>query len=132
VSVATVSQVAASLGRPITSDSELVQIQTWLDDAEMQIRVRLGDVAALDQAAVAYVEREAVLLKVRNPEGKASEAIDDYRYQRTDSAAAGQVQILDEWWVLLSPTQIGGAFSITPYAAADTAAAPPTTTLDWS
>lgn len=112
---ATVGDVATSLGRPITSDAEQDQIQMWLSDAEMQIGLRLGDVTLLDQAVLAFVEREAVALKVRNPDGKVSEGIDDYTYRRNDNAAAGQVLILDEWWAMLNPAAAveGNAFSIT-------------------
>lgn len=113
MSVATVDQVATSLGRPIDSAAEVAQVQMWLDDAELQITNRLGDVTLLDQAVLAYVEREAVVLKVRNPDAKESESIDDYRYQRTPDAAKGQVLILDEWWAMLTPDASSGAFSIT-------------------
>lgn len=114
MAVATVQDVADSLGRPITTDAEIVQVGQWLDDAEMQIRLRLGVVTALDQQALAYVEREAVILKIRNPEGKKSEQIDDYQYSRYDAAARGQIWITAEWWDLLSPGGSAGAFSITP------------------
>jgi hypothetical protein len=132
VAVASVQDVADSLGRPITTTAEVVQVGKWLDDAEMQIRLRLGVVAALDQQALAFVEREAVILKIRNPEGKKSESIDDYQYSRYDSAARGQVWILDEWWDLLTPNSLGGAFTITPYSTTYMAEALNTTSVsDW-
>jgi hypothetical protein len=132
MSVASVDEVATSLGRPIATQAEVQQVQLWLDDAEMQIRLRLGDVSLLDQEVLSFVEREAVVLKVRNPDAKESESIDDYRYQRTDTAAKGQVQILDEWWNMLTPDGSGGAFSIT--AAGDpywSAACSPTDPAWW-
>ena len=115
MTAAIVSDVEASLARPITSVDEIAQVTLWLADAEMQIRLRLGDVTLLDQEVLAFVERESVILKIRNPDGKQSEGIDDYNYRRNEDNARGQVVILDEWWLMLSPdTGSGGAFSITP------------------
>lgn len=110
---ATVVDVEASLGRTLT-DEETVQAAVWLDDAEMQIRLRLGDVSLLDQQALAYVEREAVVLKLRNPDGKQQEAIDDYSYRRYDANARGQVYITQDWWNLLSPNSRPRIFSVMP------------------
>jgi hypothetical protein len=121
MAVATVSEVATSLGRPIDSATESDQVQQWLDDAEMQVRLRLGDLTLLDQRALAYVEREAVVLKVKNPDGKKSEAIDDYNYGRQEDAARGQVYIIDDWWDMLTPDMATGAFTITPYSVPDVA-----------
>lgn len=118
MSVATVEDVATSLGRPITDPLEVAKVQQWLDDAEMQIRLRLGPIADLDQEAVAFVEREAVILKLRNPQGYQSESIDDYTYRW--GSGSGQVAILDEWWDLLTPDSSSAAFTITPYGEPDT------------
>ena len=115
MSVATVDEVATSLGRPITEQAEVDQVQQWLADAEMQIRLRLGDVQLLDPEVVAYVEREAVVLKVRNPDGKQNERIDDYSYGLSEAQARGQVLILDEWWDMLTPDASTAAFSIRPF-----------------
>lgn len=115
MAVATTQDVADSLGRPLSGNSENVQVQTWLDDAEMQIRLRLGDVTLLDQGALRYVEREAVIYKIRNPAGKAQEQIDDYSYRLNPDAASGQIVILDEWWTMLSPAGAESqAFTIVP------------------
>jgi hypothetical protein len=113
MAVATPEQVEASLGRSLTNP-ETVQVSQWLDDAELQIRLRLGAIADLDQEAVAYVERESVILKLQNPEGKQQEAIDDYSYRRYDANARGQVFIIDDWWDILSPTSSPSAFSFRP------------------
>jgi hypothetical protein len=112
--VATSTQVATSLGRSLTS-AETAQVNMWLADAEMQIRLRLGDVAELDQEALAYVEREAVILKLLNPEGKKSEQIDDYKYDRGSAQSVGQVFITDEWWAILTPAASETAFTIVPF-----------------
>lgn len=106
---ATVQDVATSLGRPISDSAEVAQVETWLADAEMRIRRRLGDLPALiaadqlDAEALVYVEREAVIRKLNNPDGKVSEDIDDYRYRRNPDAARGAVFVTDEEWALLLP-----------------------------
>jgi hypothetical protein len=131
VAVATVQEVATSLGRPITEQAEIDQVQMWLDDAELQIRLRLGDPLLLDPKTVAFVEREAVVLKVRNPGGKKDERVDDYSYGLSEAQARGQVLILDEWWAMLTPGVSTAAFTIAP-----TNAGPgyrtDSTGLDWS
>jgi hypothetical protein len=112
MTVATVDDVATSLGRPITDVAEVAQVEQWLGDAELLIAARLGDITLLDQAMLAYVEREAVVLKMRNPEGYQSETVDDYTYRWGENR--GRVSILDEWWNLLDPDAGGGAFSVRP------------------
>ena len=113
MAVATVSDVATSLGRPIADTAEVAQVEQWLADAELLIRSRLGDVTALDQDVVAYVEREAVVARLRNPDGYQYEAIDDYRYGLPNESR--RVSIIDEWWEMLTPDGSTGAFTITPY-----------------
>ena len=110
MAVASVDDVSVSLGRPITEGSEVAQVSQWLEDAELQIRLRLGPVETLDQAALAFVEREAVVARVRNPEGYQYEAIDDYRYGMP--AESRRITILDEWWDMLEPAGSSTAFSI--------------------
>ena len=110
MAVATINEVAVSLGRPITETDEVAQVKQWLEDAELQIRLRLGPVADLDQQALAFVEREAVVARMRNPQGYQYEAIDDYRYGLP--ASSRQVTILDEWWDMLTPSGSSTAFSI--------------------
>lgn len=119
MAVVTYEDVAVTLGRPITDSDEQDQVTRWIADAELLIRLRLGDVSLLDQDALAFVEREAVAARLRNPDGVSSEAVDDYKY--TMPANSRQVTILDEWWNLLSPETGAGAFSARPYFEADTA-----------
>lgn len=106
------SDVAASLGRPISDANEHQQISTWIGDAEMLVRVRLGDLSLLDRGALAYVVREAVANRARNPEGYQSETIDDYTYRMPTESRS--ITILDDWWALLSPPDSAGAFTIRP------------------
>jgi hypothetical protein len=120
MAVVTYLDVAVSLGRSITSPAEQAQVRQWIDDAELLIGARLGDVSLLDQAALAYVEREAVVARMRNPEGYQSETIDDYTYRYSDPTT--RVEILDEWWHLLDPDTGSGAFSVRPFFEPDTRA----------
>lgn len=113
MAVATVNDVEVSLGRPITDAAEVAQVTQWLTDAELLITARLGNITLLDQAVLAYVEREAVILKMRNPDGYQSETIDDYTYRHGESR--GRVSILDEWWDMLTPDGASAAFTIRPY-----------------
>ena len=105
--------VAASLGRPLTDQFEIDQVKQWIDDAELLIRVRLGDLAALDQDVLRFVVREAVVARLRNPDGYQSESIDDYTYRH--GSETRRVTILDEWWRMLSPRSGRRAFSVMPY-----------------
>ena len=77
----------------------------WLDDAETLIRLRLGDVDALDQDVLAMVEREAVVAVVNNPDGTTTRqvSVDDGSESVTWKRAAGTVVIRDEWWDMLTP-----------------------------
>jgi len=114
----TVSDVAVSLGRPISSTEETAQVTQWIADARLLISARLGDLAALDQPVLDYVTREAVVERVRNPEGYQSETVDDYTYRYGNTA--GSIVIRDEWWRLLDPDTGAGAFSGRPYFGQDT------------
>lgn len=133
---ATVTNVSTSLGRPITSIEEVSQVLQWLDDAEMLIQARLGDLSALiiagtlSQQSLVYVEREAVVRKVKNPDGKQNEKIDDYSYGLNEDARRGDIFVTDEEWALLAPSAGGASFTIraaaTPGYRTDSAG------LDWT
>lgn len=114
MATATLTDVAESLGRPITDPLEVAQVNRWLSNVELLIRARAGDVAALDPDVLVYVETEAVIRKIRNPEGKVSEDIDDYRYRLNTDAARGAVFITDDEWALLLPRAPRTAFTIRP------------------
>jgi hypothetical protein len=104
--------IATELGRPITTAEEISQVNWWISGAELKLRNRLGDLAALDSASVNYVVVQAVARRARNPEGKQQERIDDYSYNLNPSAASAELIITDEEWALLTPTTERGAFSI--------------------
>ena len=112
------TDVATTLGRPITDPDEIKQVNWWITGAELKLRVGdethpgLGDLAALDVAAVKYVVVEAVARRVRNPGGKQNERIDDYSYGLTANAAAAELVITEAEWALLTPRTEAGAFTI--------------------
>jgi len=112
MSVAEYTDVEVALGRDLTN-VEVAQVTYWLDAAELLIGVRLGDVADLDQDVLKYVEIEAVLARMQNPNGYQSETIDDYTYRY--GSESRRVSIIDEWWELLTPSSSSSAFSIRPY-----------------
>lgn len=112
MAVATYEDVAVALGRPISDVTEQGQVTYWLDAVELQIKARLGDITALDQDVLKYVEVEAVATKMQNPNGYQSETIDDYTYRF--GTETRRVTILSEWWDLLRPATASGAFSTRP------------------
>lgn len=114
--IANYTDVESSLGRSLT-EAEKTRVEWWLTGAELQIKARLGDVTVLDQAAVKYVEAEAVAARLSNPDGYQSETIDDYTY-RFGSETRGVV-IRDEWWALLAP-QRGSFYSVAVSSPLDT------------
>lgn len=116
----TPEQVGIELGRPITDGLEVQQVTSWITRAENKIRSRLGDLALLDQAVVTDVVVQAVARKVRNPDGKVSEDVDDYRYRLNDASRKGEVFITDEEWADLSPDlNLTGAFSTSTFGEPD-------------
>lgn len=110
MAVATLDDVATSLGRPITDMAEVAQVNQWLGDAELLISLRFPDLTALNQDALKYVEREAVVARLRNPDGYQYEAIDDYRYGLP--AESRRITITDEWWQMLAPTSRGSFYTV--------------------
>lgn len=111
--------IAVELGRtaPPASDAEYAQWELWISDALMLINARLGDLTALDQGRLDYVVRQAVAAHVRRPDDATQVAVsvDDGSVSRTYRSSRGRVEIIDEWWALLSPAdRTGKAFSISP------------------
>lgn len=114
--------IAVELGRatPDGNDAEYAQWEQWIADARFLISARLGDITLLDQPTVDYVVRQAVVAHVRRPDDatQITVAVDDASSSRTYRSSRGRVEILDEWWALLAPTDSRTrAFSVTPYGA---------------
>lgn len=118
---ATHLDVARELGRTITDDDPSVdQINAWIKAVEVLIRKRLGPLDQLDADALAVVIPQVVARRVRNPEGKQNERIDDYSYGLTAEAASVDLMLTPAEWELLTPDNDpwdDGAFTITPYGA---------------
>lgn len=118
MAVATYTDVAVAVGRPISSDVEQNQIEWWLTGAEMAIKARLGDLSVLDQNVLLYVEVEAVAAKVRrhgNLESSITVSVDDSSVTRRYESNVTSADITDDWWDLLNPAATVTAFTISPY-----------------
>lgn len=114
------ADVATTLRRstPDVDSLDYAQWAMWIDDAEMLIADRLGDLTALNQKTLSFVVREAVADRVKKPDDatQVEIAVDDARVSRRYSSSTGQITIRDEWWTLLAPAteSSSGAFSIRP------------------
>ena len=112
---ASVDDVATTLGRPIESEAERSQVGAWIQKVQRRIKNRLGSLDKLDSEALRDVISEVVARRVRNPEGKRSERIDDYSYSLdVDAARAGLYITEEEWELLLPDIDPGAAFTINP------------------
>ncbi len=120
---AVLTDVATRLGRPITNPDEVAQVNAWLADIEALVLGRIPDLADRvsagnpTEAVVKMVEANAVIRKIKNPDGKQNERIDDYSYGLNTDAARGDLFLSDEEWALLLPGSGEGAFTIRPYGA---------------
>lgn len=115
----TPAEIAVELGRtaPDSTSTEYAQWEQWIADARFLIGRRLGDLTVLDQPTLDYVVRQAVSSHVRRPDDATQVAVSvgDGSMSRTYRSSRGRVEIIDEWWALLSPKDAtGSAFSIRP------------------
>lgn len=117
---ATISDVSTRLGRPITDSNEVAQVEAWLEDIEAIILNRLPDLPARvaegspSVVVLAAVESNAVIRKIKNPDGLVSEGVDDYNYRLNENARKGELFLTDDEWDLLTPGAPDGAWTITP------------------
>ena len=119
---AVVSDVAAELGRGITTPEEIAKVNAWLARANLLIRSRIRDLdervtaGDISSEAVVSVEVAAVVRKVLNPRGLRSTltSVDDGSVQETvdSSQSDGAIRILDEEWQILIPAGAERVFSI--------------------
>lgn len=115
----TSTDIAITCGLPTPVDGSPTDLQwsMWIDDVRRLIADRLGDLNALDQDNLDYVVREAVALKVKQPDPvvTVAVAVDDASTSKTYQRSSGQLTILDSWWDLLTPnTRDAGAWTIRP------------------
>lgn len=118
---ANLKDVSDRLGKPIVDSQAVAQVTAWLSDAENIILSRIPDLAQKVEDGIVLadvvkaVEANAVIRKIRNPDGKQNERIDDYSYGLNAEAARGEVYLTDEEWAILTPSTSNEAFSIIPH-----------------
>lgn len=132
---ANLTDVSTRLGRPITDENEVAQVEAWIGDVEALIVARIPGFAAQVTAGVpaatvvASVVANAVIRKVKNPDGYSSETVDDYTYRRNEDARRGELFLTEGEWSLLSPGSGSGLFSVRPYFEPDVLVLPGVTSL---
>lgn len=132
---AVIADVSTRLGRPILDALEVAQVNAWLGDVEALILARIPNLAELVTAGdptadlVKSVEANAVIRKIKNPNGYVSEGVDDYNYRLNENARKGDLFLTDDEWDLLTPSGSSAAFTIRPYGVPGYSTTP---YLDWS
>lgn len=124
MALANITDVSDSLGRPIVDAAEIAQVTTWLGQVEGLIvtRLRKAGVSDLDSwvdhedgptmATFVGVEVDSVIRKIKNPDGKQNERIDDYSYGLNEDARRGELFLTDDEWGSILPSGQTDAFSI--------------------
>ena len=115
---ANADDVAARLGRPLTAE-ETTQVGTLLDDAEIEIKARIPDLAdrAEDPAYLlkaVRVEASAVARLMRNPDGYTAETDGNYSYQLNWRLTTGQIEITPGEWRLLGASGEASVLDVRP------------------
>jgi hypothetical protein len=99
--------------KPAVPASDTAFIEDAIDEAEMILEARLGDLEAWIALATAPAERDRrrrrlqrvvtrmVRRVMRNPSGMASETDGDYSYARASGLASGEVYVAASEWKLL-------------------------------
>lgn len=118
---ASITDVSTRLGRPIVDTLEVAQVNAWLEDVEAIILARIPGLpdaviaGSPTAATVVMVESNAVIRKIKNPDGKVAERVDDYDYRLNENSRKGELFLTDEEWALLTPDGPDGAFTIRPW-----------------
>jgi len=103
--------------RPL-SDAEHVVAQAALGDAWALLTVQRPALDANLQAgaitsdAVVFVVCSMVLRALKNPDGKAEESVDDYRYKRDSSVASGALYASADELALVTPVTVARSRSV--------------------
>lgn len=104
---ATVADIEARW-RPLT-DQQAINADAYLDDAWAMLLGRRPTLEAdltagtVSEANVVRVVAAMVLRILRNPEGKESEQIDDYKYTRSKLIASGLLHVTDDELADITP-----------------------------
>ena len=118
MSYPTVADVVVGLGRDTRSEQERAQIASWIDQAEALIMTRIPNLGALvatgrlSADVVRMVVVWVVARKVKNPDGKQNERVDDYSYGLDENAKRGAIFLTDEEWDLLIPRAASNSFTV--------------------
>lgn len=114
-----IAEIGKRLGRVLTDTAEIDQVGSWIGDVESLIRNRIRDIddriAAGDVSAdeLTRISSNAVIRKVKNPDGKQNERIDDYSYGLVEDAAKGELFLTDDEWASLEGfSDASGGFTI--------------------
>ena len=112
---ATIEDVATTLGKDPKSLTTVKQeqIEDWVAKTERIIKKRLGSLELLDKDDLRDVISEVVARRVRNPDGKQNERLDDYGYGLDKEVAKGRLYLTDDEWDQLTPTVIDRSVGIT-------------------
>lgn len=118
---ATPEDVAARLGRELTTDEE-AQVTVLLEDVETLIKIRIPDLDAkitagtIPERVVVMIEVNAVLRVLKNPDAFMSETDGNYSYTRSTSGASGYLDLLpQEWEWLFGGTGMFQLIPVSPY-----------------
>lgn len=124
---ANVDDVADQLGRPITDQHEIKQINAWIKRVDLSIRARIKNLddlvseGVIDEELLTSVIAGVVVRKAQNPEGYRSvtTSLDDWSETQTRDRelSDGALRLTDDEWALLIPENISGAFTISPVGA---------------
>lgn len=109
MSITLTSDVAARLGRPISTSAEVDQVEAWISDVEDTIIApRIGDLddliteGRLREATLVRVVSDAVIRKVLNPEGlrTVTRQVDDWQTTATRDRVLsdGQLRLTEQEW----------------------------------
>lgn len=114
-----IAEIGKRLGRVLTDSAEIAQVGSWIGDVESLIRNRIRDIderiTAGDVSAeeLTRISSNAVIRKVKNPDGKQNERIDDYSYGLVEDAAKGELFLTDDEWASLEGfSDASSAFTI--------------------
>ncbi|WP_423058702.1 Gp19/Gp15/Gp42 family protein [Brevibacterium linens] len=116
---ANLNDVQTRLGRPITDAAEVDQVNAWISDVEATIQSRIEDLperVVSDSVYAALVKKivaQIVGRKVKNPDGKQNERIDDYSYGLGSEAARADLKPTEDEWEELAPGTSAGSEAFT-------------------
>lgn len=120
---ANITDVSTRLGRTISDAAEVAQVNAWISDVESMIHTRIpgfADLVGADAVPLSEAKRvvcNAVLRKIKNPDGKKDESLPgEYSFGLNPEAARGELFLTDEEWADITPMSSTGAFTIRPGA----------------